>query len=88
MKDICEVPCKPVGDAIEIVRKLVGEKVSFKILVYVIAGIMAISAVLLNAKMETIGVQIEAIQTSMERIAKEVRSFNYRITRRRPSVDG
>lgn len=85
--ETCEVPCKSVSDAIEIVRKLVGEKVSYKILVYVIAGIMGISAVLLNAKMETIGVRIQAIQTSMEGIAKEVRSFNYRTSIRGPRGD-
>ncbi len=85
--ETCDVPCKPVGDAIETIRKLVGEKVSFKILIYVIAGIMGISAYLLNAKMETIGVQIKAIQTSMVSISKDVQSFNYRITKRGPRVD-
>ena len=79
MKDTCEVPCKPVGDAIEVIRKLVGEKVSFKILICVIAGIMAISGVLLNAKMETIGTQIKAMGTifevSMQNVTREVRSL-------------
>ena len=79
---MCEVPCKPVGEVIEILRVAVQKKVSLIIFMWVIGGIIFLSGALLNTKMETIGVQIKSIEKSVGLINEEVSRFNYRLSRR------
>ena len=83
--ETCEVPCRTVKDELRIITDSIKDKVSLKVFMWVVAGIVMLSGVLLNAKMETINVKMQTIQESIHDIKGQIIKMNGHTARRLPT---